>query len=351
VKESTVDDPPLLDSTGDAGADRCARGVIDRFEAAFPGRVRGYYVEGSRADGSGLASSDLDLTIVFKGGPADEATRQRAARLAEACTALGAVELDVVVEDEARLAAGVPPMFALGSRLLYGEDIRDRVPLLPIEAWSRDRLHAAYWLLVTVFGRRTVVAPPLACPDPASAFHGYANRPVRLADGTAVASTRNLIRVTGWIATARLAREAGRYVARKRDCHALYRRWIGDEWAPLLEEIYLTCRGAWDCRIPADEAERRRLRAICARTLAFENDFLRRYKEFLLAELRTADTPDRAHALRLLARIPYLDEEIAAAVRSCAGADDRPVRAAAGDAARRYREAWAERLADGYGAR
>lgn len=346
-----MDDPPLLDSTGDAGADCCARGVIGRFEAAFPGLVRGYYVERSWADGSGLASSDLDLTVVFKGGPAGEATRQRAARLAEGCAACGAMELDIVVEDEARLAAGVPPMFALGSRLLYGEDVRDRAPLLPIEVWSRDRLHAAYWLLVTVFGRRPVVAPPLARADPAGTFHGYASRTVRLADGTAVASTRNLIRVTGWIATARLAREAGHYVARKRDCHALYRRWIGDEWAPLLEEIYLTCRGAWDCRIPADEAERRRLRAIRARTQAFEDDFLRRYRDFLLAELRAADTPDRAHALRLLARIPYLDEEIVAAVRPCAGADDRLVRAAAGDAARRYREASADRLADGYGAR
>jgi predicted nucleotidyltransferase len=46
-------------------------------------------------------------------------------------------------------------------------------------------------------------------------------------------------------ATALLAWRAGVYVARKRDCHALGARHIGDEHGRLLADLYERCRGAW----------------------------------------------------------------------------------------------------------
>ena|SRR5579859_7153453 len=46
---------------------------------------------------------------------------------------------------------------------------------------------------------------------------------MRLQDGTIIPTTRNLIRVTGWIATARIAYQAQQYVIRKRDAVATYR--------------------------------------------------------------------------------------------------------------------------------
>ena len=59
--------PRLLAPTGDRSTDALLqRGVAD-FEKAFPGRVRGYYVVGSRADGSALPASDIDMRIIFKG--------------------------------------------------------------------------------------------------------------------------------------------------------------------------------------------------------------------------------------------------------------------------------------------
>ncbi|HEV7129272.1 MAG TPA: nucleotidyltransferase domain-containing protein, partial [Ktedonobacterales bacterium] len=57
----------LLGSTGDARADAILRTTIEAFEAAFPERVRGYYLHGSLADGTGLPTSDLDLAIIFCG--------------------------------------------------------------------------------------------------------------------------------------------------------------------------------------------------------------------------------------------------------------------------------------------
>ena len=141
---------------------------------------------------------------------------------------------------------------------------------------------------------------PLGYPDPRGEFYGYDCRAVRLPDGGEARSTRNLIRTTGWAATALVAHRAGRYVARKRDCHAIYRETIGDEWGDLLADIYTQCRAEWNYLIPDDAADRRRLRAICERTLAFENHFLAIYRRYLLAELRGADDVNTRHALWLL---------------------------------------------------
>ena len=214
-------------------------------------------------------------------------------------------------------------MLKLSGRHVHGRDIRDRMPLLPIEEWTRDRMHSSYWLMVKVFERPPMVEFPLGYPNPGDEFYGYANREVELPDGTEVPSTRDLIRVTGWMATAVVAHAAGRYVARKRDCHASYRRFIGDEWAPLIEEIYYLCRGEWGYLVP-DEAEgRRRLQAICRRTLEWENHFLRIYKRFLVSELGSSGGQDVDRALWLLGEIPYRDEEVIGAVEALAARSDR----------------------------
>lgn len=135
-----------------------------------------------------------------------------------------------------------------------------------------------------MFNRSRAVAPPVGYPDSTDAFFGYTQRTVRLPSGSRVSSTRNLIRVTGWIATALLAWRAGVYVARKSECHTSYKRHIGDEWAPFLEDVYRLCRIEWGYLIPAGGAERRALRDLCERTLQFENHFLTLYRDYLLAQ-------------------------------------------------------------------
>src|SRR5579884_5955 len=202
-------------------------------------------------------------------------------------------------------ARGVTPTFKHGSLLLYGEDVRHSLPLLPIEGWTRDRLHAAYYLAITVFGRPVPVPPSLDYPDPEDEFYGYARHPVRVAGGD-VPSTRDLIRVTGWMATARLAHEARQYVARKRDLPALYARHIGDAWTALLVTLDRRCRTEWGYLIPADRRGRLELRAICQQVPAFENDFLARYQRYLLADLAQG----QERALRVMQRLPWDDPEV-----------------------------------------
>src|SRR5579884_4368715 len=161
--------------------------LVASCEEALPGRIRGYYLLGSHADGTSLPTSDLDLTVLL----IETATNRDRAVVHEIASRWDG-ELDLEIEGEDALRGGVTPTFKHGSLLLYGEDVRTSLPLLPIEGWTRDRLHAAYYLAITVFGRPVPVPPSLDYPDPEDEFYGYARHPVRVAGGD-VPSTPDLI--------------------------------------------------------------------------------------------------------------------------------------------------------------
>lgn len=289
------------------------------FERTFPGRVRAYYLEGSWADGTMLETSDLDLVVVFK-GQNTAAERAQAAELRTVCEQASSLEFDATIIDEAALVGGASPQLALGAQLVYGEDIRSRLDLVPIAAWTRDRMHTSYWRTIRLFARPTPVCLPIGYPDPTAEFYGYVRRATRLPDGSTVPGTRDLVRSVGWTATALVAWRAGQYVARKRDCHRVYRACIGDQWAALIEDIYALCRAAWRYGVPDAAEDRARLRVLCERTLLFENAFLALYRAFLIEELEHAPEADRAHARWVVAQLPWEDSAVHAAC-AAAGCD------------------------------
>ena len=89
----------LMHSTGHVLTDRIALGLVTVFEHVFPNRINGYYVEGSYADGSAVATSDLDLTLVLRSPLTTSAERELANHLINACKLLSAVELDITLMD------------------------------------------------------------------------------------------------------------------------------------------------------------------------------------------------------------------------------------------------------------
>jgi hypothetical protein len=320
-------DIALLASTGVDRVDTIVRATIASFETAFPHRLHSCYVIGSYADETGLPTSDLDLTLVFQGRFIADEERDRAASLCRSCAAASAVELDVEVEAEAQLRqVGASPQLKLASLHVYGDDLRERVPLLPLAAWTRDRMHTSYWRIISLFARPVPVRYPLSYPDSSAEFLGYDRRTMRLPDGAEVASTRDLIRSVGWAATALIAWRAGRYVARKSDVHRIFGEVFGQPWAPLLDDIYRLCRRQWHYHIPDDPLERAPLRAICERTLGFENAFITQYREFLVTELHGADGDAARQALWVLTRIPLVDEGMLEAVQTLAARASREMR-------------------------
>ena len=239
----------LANPTQDNLVNALLQNIIKIFEAEFPQRIRAYYVEGSYADASSVTTSDLDVLLVYKESfKSDEA--QKAEELARQCEAESMLELDIECVDEHSLAMGVSPTLKLGSSFIYGEDIRDTLSLIQIEEWTRDRMHSSLWRTVYLCNRPSVVRYPLTYPDPLGEFYGYDARMLRLPSGQEVHCTRDLIRLVGWSATAMIAFKAGRYVARKSECHKVYQACFNDEWDQLLQDIYELCRGKWNYLIP-----------------------------------------------------------------------------------------------------
>jgi hypothetical protein len=309
-----VDAISLINSTGNEKADAVLQGVIGIFEAVFPGRIRGYFVEGSYAEGNGIATSDIDLGIVFKDAIEDDRDRKKAVQVGECCAVLSAVELDIAVTDEQELSSGIIPIFK-ESLPVYGEDVRDKFPLIALAEWIHSRMHAAYWLTINVYHRPEIVAYPLTFPDPTGEFYGYDNRTMLLQDGREVKCTRNLVRTIGWIASALLAYKAGKMLAKKSECYKAYRECLDAEGAQLLQDIYEQCRERWHYCIPESAEDRQMLRNMCERTLAFENRFLAIYKQFLLAELHSANQQHIRDALRFQRNNPFQDAKIVQAIR------------------------------------
>ena len=88
----------LQNSLSNAQADSIVRDVIRVYEKTFPGQIAGYYVEGSYSDSTYLATSDLDLVIVFRRPFAHEQERKTAEHLWTAHNT-GALEVDVTIVD------------------------------------------------------------------------------------------------------------------------------------------------------------------------------------------------------------------------------------------------------------
>jgi hypothetical protein len=116
----------------------------------------------------------------------------------------------------------------------------------------------------------------------------------------------------------------------------MYRESIGDKWTDLIEKTYARCRNEWAYRLPRSPADRALLRDLCRRTLDFENDYLRRYRRYLLAELRHGDERARVTAIDRLNEVRYPDGQTAAALRAALN-DDSPLVSAAAAAALRAR--------------
>jgi hypothetical protein len=267
----------LLHSTGDEKVDAVLEGVIGLYELLFPQRVAGYYLTGSLSDGTAMPGSDIDLFVLFRGSFPSEAEVERVDRAAALCGRLSPIELDITP-----LGEEIPwPLRAvslkLGSRLIYGEDTRDRLPLPSMEAYVRHAMDVACRMLLRLRPGSECLVLPLQYPDPNGEFYGY-DRP---ASPGAANNTKDLVTAVGLAATAILAFRAGRYTAGKRDAIRLYREVIDDEWADLAQQLYETCRNGWGYEVPAATEGRLRLRALCERVVGFENHLLEIRDEYL----------------------------------------------------------------------
>lgn len=215
------DSTALRASTGDRQVDTVLQGLITIYEAVFPGRIRGYYLIGSYADGTAVPLSDIDIVVLFKehlqGSDVDAADR-----LGQGCAKLTARRLDVTVSGEHDLTWEKSHLKTAGL-LIYGDDIRDRLP--------RPRADAAYVRKWMLYGQRydmqylrgaERLTFPLGYPDPDGEFYGYdtIRAPAAYPPGT-MHGLKELVKTTSILASAIVMMQAGHYVGTTRESVAV----------------------------------------------------------------------------------------------------------------------------------
>ncbi len=288
---------PLLEmfyTVGYPHIDRAIAAVVTLYEAAFPERIRGYYLVGSLSRGTATANSDIDMEIIFKEAfLADE--RQRLDAIKQASRALSPIHLDLTARDEVSLPQVDTVALKTASTLVYGEDTRASIPLPTIETYLRRVSSPTHRALTSEF-RTLPVSVPLTYPQPYVEFYGYV--PTDPDHPHTVWGTKIWVLDIGWMATFLLAYQKGTFVPSKDDMPRLYRELINDAWTSFITDLHDLCRLEWQYAIPTKSADRARLRALCEQTLAFENHVMGFYQSWLTHELHHGDASLAAERLQ-----------------------------------------------------
>jgi hypothetical protein len=306
----------LQNSTGNPQVDSILRGLISLYEMLFPERIRGYYLLGSYMDASAGAISDIDLYILFKQRFLNLDEEKKAADLRQASASLCPIRLDIPLLSEEQLKPE-DVRLKVASCLVYGEDIRDHLPLPTKEAYSR---YISQWPL-NFFRRihqRDVLHFPLQYPESdAPPFYGYTTITIPpWYPPSAQQGTKEFVAAACWAATALVALQAGQSVGKKADAINLYGELITDEWTTFLQEVYHKCDRQWEYRVPDDTSDREVLAYLCRRMIAFENHYLSIYKTYLLQQLQGGERDTVLFATKRLQEVIYSDQKIVNILRT-----------------------------------
>lgn len=301
-------------STGNQQIDMILQGLTNIFKTVFSNRIRVCYLRGSYANGTAVSTSDIDVVIVFKGRFVSFEEEEKARQICRQLSSISPVRLDAIPRNEEQLLTldntgvfksqvAIQVSIKSASKLLYGEDIREKIPMPSIDVYARKCMHDVYYFYTLVRCPFQSLTYPMDYPDPDGEFYGYDQRQERTLDGITFNSTRSLVQNIMWSAVAIVALKARKYIRTKKDCVQLYKEYINDKWTGLIEEINDKCINQWEYLLPQKTSDRVRLRTLCKQALEFENHFLIIYKDYLLMELNNTDEEIKCFATKRLGQL------------------------------------------------
>lgn len=248
-------------------------GILDSFAAVASQnrcKILSIYASGSYANGYFLEGvSDLDLLLLVNHAP-DNLTEQ----LLENTESQG-VELDLCILEVSALHNNPNSIQVresvmsskLCGRLLFGEDLLKNWILPPMEDYTQRTVEMVFEFIHRAHGTSCNMQN-LTCPDPDDPYLGY------LVMRNGISSTKQIISLYTWIATARLARYHNIYCGCKKFCLEQGMQYLGSSFSATLQEVYENCRGKWKYTIPKQPEDRKMLKNYCRLLLKFEQDFV-----------------------------------------------------------------------------
>lgn len=267
--------------THDSRLDGRLAALVDVLEMIFPERIRAYYLSGSVLSGTMVGQSDIDVIAVFKGAFADgEAERVRQVR--RWLTELSDVRYDIVPRCETDLMRAGATGLKLATALLYGEDVREQVPLEPLEVFLHDVVAGFVAYGCELRGDMAQLNYPVRCPDAADFFYGY-TRFGNWDGKNYAAGTRIILSCITLGATAQVLMETGERCTGKQQAVQRYQEVIGGRWGDWLVEMFELCKLKWGYALPETAAERGRLRKLLGEMENYETEILVACREVITA--------------------------------------------------------------------
>lgn len=268
----------LTVSTGIPSIDSTLLATVSAFEQAFPKRVRAYYLIGSYVEGTAVPLSDIDCFIIFADQFATAQEQVLAEQVGQQCAELSPVRLDIGAYPENGLEQLHPVLrvaLKLGSKIVYGVDIRQAIPLPALPEYTAGVVAGAQHFIARLRGEDKLLTRQVSYPDTTHEFFGYTAKSIPAwYPATIPAGTKELVATVSRIATARVVQQTQRYVSGKQQAIALFQQEIGGRWGPFVARVFEGCKLEWKYLLPEGERERKELRELCRHMLAFENEFL-----------------------------------------------------------------------------
>jgi len=301
----------LFFATEDERVDFTLQQIVEQFNYEFPDRITGFYLVGSYARRDAIATSDIDLVIVFKQQML-AVEKKQAATIKATLASKTPCSLDLHYASEQTLLTQGAVRFQQHSELIWGVDLREHVPIKPIANHIRDMMHQTYQCLRNVRGNPETLRMPLQPPDSNDPYLGYTRRFVLGTSAESYASTKDLVTNAMMIANTLLFTHTQQYVGdgSKRGTVAAYRRYINNYWSDFLDTINTQCREHWHYQIPSSDHDQSLLQQLVQQEVEFENAFAHIYTEYLVQEAQADDQRAKLFAIQRLGQLLSLQPHI-----------------------------------------
>ena len=313
----------LFHSTGIAHVDALLVGFIDLCESTFPERIRSYFLLGSYSDGSAVEDSDIDMGVLFKGS-FQEGERDYFKQFLRDCNSMSPIRLDATALEEASYTEATPGVKA--ALVLYGEHVLEDIPQMPLERTLPFTIFGAFhhpWLLRR---KEPQLTYPLDYPDPEGEFYGYERWGSFYGGSSFGPGIRILVNSVTMIATALLGLKAQRQVGTKSRSISDYKKYIHDDWADYLIDLYQICKTEWRYKLPDEQENREIFRKLCNYTLDYENAFFSYCRPTILTNLKNGDAHTRLLTLQSLQRVAYIGDDFIDVLEPLAQSSDKDIR-------------------------
>lgn len=269
----------LTTLTNNPIVDTLLRTIIHSFEQTFPNRVRGYYLIGSYAEDTAVPLSDIDLFVLFANDFESSEEEELSRHQSQHCAKMSRIRLDINTFSEGKLSELHPiprTGLKLGSSLLYGTDIRARVPLPPLSEYRAALIKGTRYFM-SLLRNGAHITSSVNYPDINAPYYGYTKKNIpEWYPSTTRFGTKELVATSTRIASTIVAHKSQIYVPGKKASVMLFQN-TNNPWAQFVYDIYHRCKLDWKYRVPRAKRDQQYLNHLCQQMLAFENMFLQHY--------------------------------------------------------------------------